>query len=83
MLQLQLNALTRKLGKKMLAAASIGMDGWIFADLLEHEYMVYVLAHLLSATDSATGTRSRRWEAGRRSRLRQNTRSRTPPSHRL
>ncbi|GAA6003168.1 hypothetical protein JCM10207_001782 [Rhodosporidiobolus poonsookiae] len=37
---LKLNNLTRKLGKKFFAAGSIGMDGWMFADLLEHEYIV-------------------------------------------
>ncbi|KAK4701636.1 ubiquitin-like 1-activating enzyme E1 A, partial [Phenoliferia sp. Uapishka_3] len=37
---LKVNALTRKLGKKLFAASSIGMDGWIFADLLEHDYMI-------------------------------------------
>ncbi|KAL8280510.1 hypothetical protein RQP46_007158 [Phenoliferia psychrophenolica] len=36
----RLNELTRRLGKKLFAASSVGMDGWIFADLLEHEYMV-------------------------------------------
>mgnify|MGYP001579524579 CR=1 len=41
MLQLRVNELTRKLGKKLFAAASVGMDGWIFTDLLEHEYMMY------------------------------------------
>lgn len=38
--QIRLNALTRKLGKKLFAAGSLGADGWIFADLLEHEFMV-------------------------------------------
>lgn len=34
------NALTRSLGKKLYAASSVGIDGWIFADLLTHEYIV-------------------------------------------
>ena len=40
--QVELNRLTRSLGKKLFAAASVGMDGWIFADLLDHEYMALV-----------------------------------------
>lgn len=38
--QLSLNALTRKLGKRLFAAGSIGLDGWMFADLLSHDYVV-------------------------------------------
>lgn len=41
-IQLRMNALTRKLGKKLFAASSIGIDGWIFADLFEHEFVVCV-----------------------------------------
>ncbi|GAA6056652.1 hypothetical protein JCM3770_006329 [Rhodotorula araucariae] len=37
---LRVNELTRKLGKKFFAAASVGLDGWMFADLLEHEYII-------------------------------------------
>jgi ubiquitin-like 1-activating enzyme E1 A len=37
--QLRTNALTRKLSKKLYAASSLGMDGWIFADLLQHEFV--------------------------------------------
>ncbi|BGP47576.1 E1 ubiquitin-activating protein aos1 [Rhodotorula kratochvilovae] len=37
---LRVNDLTRKLGKKFIAAASVGLDGWMFADLLEHEYIL-------------------------------------------
>lgn len=37
--QLQVNALTRKLNKKLYVAASVGIDGWMFADLLEHEFL--------------------------------------------
>ncbi|KAM0751876.1 hypothetical protein T439DRAFT_325070 [Meredithblackwellia eburnea MCA 4105] len=37
---IELNKRTRKLNKKLFAASSIGMDGWIFADLLDHEFVV-------------------------------------------
>jgi len=37
---LRVNDLTRKLGKKLFAAASVGLDGWMFADLLSHEFIV-------------------------------------------
>ncbi|KAL7337037.1 hypothetical protein BJY59DRAFT_751387 [Rhodotorula toruloides] len=37
---LKVNDLTRKLGKKFFAAGSVGIDGWMFADLLEHELVV-------------------------------------------
>ncbi|GAA5838218.1 hypothetical protein JCM9279_004160 [Rhodotorula babjevae] len=37
---LRVNDLTRKLGKKLFAAGSVGLDGWMFADLLEHEYII-------------------------------------------
>jgi len=30
------------LGKKLFAAGSVGLDGWMFADLLEHEYIMCV-----------------------------------------
>ncbi|BGP20310.1 hypothetical protein JCM10213_002061 [Rhodosporidiobolus nylandii] len=40
---LKVNDLTRKLGKKLFAAGSVGIDGWMFADLLEHEFVVDVL----------------------------------------
>ncbi|GAA5959120.1 hypothetical protein JCM21900_002564 [Sporobolomyces salmonicolor] len=36
----KVNALTRKLGKKLFAASSMGIHGWVFADLLEHEFVV-------------------------------------------
>ncbi|CEQ42543.1 SPOSA6832_04364 [Sporobolomyces salmonicolor] len=36
----KVNALTRKLGKKLFAASSTGIHGWVFADLLEHEFIV-------------------------------------------
>ncbi|GAA5834452.1 hypothetical protein JCM11251_007012 [Rhodosporidiobolus azoricus] len=39
---LKVNDLTRKLGKKFFAAGSLGIDGWMFADLLEHEFIVDV-----------------------------------------
>ncbi|GAA6038835.1 hypothetical protein JCM8097_002919 [Rhodosporidiobolus ruineniae] len=39
---LVVNDLTRKLGKKFFAAGSIGIDGWMFADLLDHEFIVDV-----------------------------------------
>ena len=42
--QLRVNTLTRKLRKKLFAAASIGMDGWIFVDLLNHEYIALVFS---------------------------------------
>ncbi|GAA5972840.1 hypothetical protein JCM8115_005976 [Rhodotorula mucilaginosa] len=37
---LAVNEQTRRLGKKFMAAASVGMDGWMFADLLSHEFIV-------------------------------------------
>ncbi|GJN88880.1 hypothetical protein Rhopal_001851-T1 [Rhodotorula paludigena] len=37
---LKVNDLTRKHGIKFFAAASVGLDGWMFADLLEHEYII-------------------------------------------
>ncbi|GAA5884391.1 hypothetical protein JCM3774_002356 [Rhodotorula dairenensis] len=37
---LAVNDITRRLGKKFVAAASVGMDGWMFADLLSHEFVV-------------------------------------------
>lgn len=43
-LQLKVNDLTRKLGKKLFAAGSVGIDGWMFADLLEHEFVVCVFS---------------------------------------
>jgi ubiquitin-like 1-activating enzyme E1 A len=39
-MQSKVNNITRRLGKKLFAASSSGMDGWIFADLLSHEYMM-------------------------------------------
>ncbi|KAK4051645.1 E1 ubiquitin-activating protein aos1 [Microbotryomycetes sp. JL201] len=40
---LRVNKLTRKLGKKLYVVSSVGMDGWIFADLLEHEFVTDIL----------------------------------------
>jgi ubiquitin-like 1-activating enzyme E1 A len=40
--QLAVNEQTRRLGKKFMAAASVGMDGWMFADLLSHDFIVCV-----------------------------------------
>ncbi|BGP24150.1 SUMO-activating enzyme subunit 1 [Rhodotorula toruloides] len=37
---LKVNDLTRQLGKKFFASGSVGIDGWMFADLLEHEFVV-------------------------------------------
>ncbi|GAA5870664.1 hypothetical protein JCM8547_005024 [Rhodosporidiobolus lusitaniae] len=39
---LKVNDLTRELGKKFFAAGSVGIDGWMFADLLDHEFVVDV-----------------------------------------
>jgi ubiquitin-like 1-activating enzyme E1 A len=41
---LTVNELTRNLSKKLFAASSMGIDGWIFADLLEHSFMMYALS---------------------------------------
>ncbi|GAA5982731.1 hypothetical protein JCM11641_007770 [Rhodosporidiobolus odoratus] len=49
---LKVNDLTRKLGKKMFAAGSVGVDGWMFADLLEHDFVVDV-QKILSAGETA------------------------------
>jgi len=38
--QVAFNERTRKLGKKLFAASSLGLDGWVFADLLDHEYII-------------------------------------------
>ncbi|KAI5481003.1 SUMO-activating enzyme subunit 1 [Pseudohyphozyma bogoriensis] len=37
---LKINETTRRLSKKLFAASSVGLDGWIFADLLDHDYVV-------------------------------------------
>ncbi|GAA5875169.1 hypothetical protein JCM16303_005032 [Sporobolomyces ruberrimus] len=37
---LDLNTLTRKLGKKFFAARSVGIHGWVFADLLQHDFVI-------------------------------------------
>ncbi|KAK4056467.1 E1 ubiquitin-activating protein aos1 [Microbotryomycetes sp. JL221] len=37
---LRVNELTRRLGKKLYVVSSIGMDGWIFADLLQHSFII-------------------------------------------
>ncbi|KDE04732.1 hypothetical protein MVLG_04871 [Microbotryum lychnidis-dioicae p1A1 Lamole] len=42
----RVNESTRRLGKKLYAASSVGIDGWIFADLLEHEFVVDVIKSL-------------------------------------
>ncbi|SCZ97930.1 BZ3500_MvSof-1268-A1-R1_Chr3-3g06463 [Microbotryum saponariae] len=42
----RVNTSTRRLGKKLYAASSVGIDGWIFADLLEHEFVVDVIKSL-------------------------------------
>ncbi|SCV74739.1 BQ2448_7768 [Microbotryum intermedium] len=44
--QQRVNASTRRLGKKLYAASSVGIDGWIFADLLHHEFVVDVIKSL-------------------------------------
>ncbi|GAA6009755.1 hypothetical protein JCM11491_001087 [Sporobolomyces phaffii] len=37
---MELNSKTRKLGKKFFAAHSVGIHGWIFADLLQHDFII-------------------------------------------
>ncbi|GAA6059903.1 hypothetical protein JCM10212_005286 [Sporobolomyces blumeae] len=37
---LKMNELTRKLGKKFFAASSVGIHGWVFADLLSHDFVI-------------------------------------------
>ncbi|BGP53900.1 E1 ubiquitin-activating protein aos1 [Rhodotorula sphaerocarpa] len=37
---LAVNDVTRRLGKKLFAAGSMGLDGWMFADLLAHDFIV-------------------------------------------
>jgi hypothetical protein len=39
-LQMKINQLTRKLGKKFFAASSVGIHGWVFADLLQHDFVM-------------------------------------------
>ncbi|GAA5930472.1 uncharacterized protein JCM15063_004814 [Sporobolomyces koalae] len=36
----RVNNLTRKLNKKFFAASSIGIHGWVFADLLQHDFII-------------------------------------------
>ncbi|GAA5845811.1 hypothetical protein JCM3766R1_000323 [Sporobolomyces carnicolor] len=36
----RVNALCRKLSKKFFAAASVGIHGWVFADLLQHDFVI-------------------------------------------
>lgn len=38
--QQRMNDLCRKLGKKFYASGSFGLNGYIFADLLEHEWLM-------------------------------------------
>jgi ubiquitin-like 1-activating enzyme E1 A len=64
--QRKFDEVTRRCGVKMIAAASVGIDGWMFTDLLEHEFMVYVspspsssVLRLMGFLE-LVGTRSRR-----------------------
>ncbi|GAA5915836.1 hypothetical protein JCM6882_006815 [Rhodosporidiobolus microsporus] len=55
---LKVNDLTRKLGKKLFAAGSLGVDGWMFADLLEHEFVVDVHKSLQHGETTVVPTKS-------------------------
>ncbi|GAA5995107.1 hypothetical protein JCM5350_003272 [Sporobolomyces pararoseus] len=37
---MRMNELTRKLGKKFFASSSVGIHGWVFADLLQHDFII-------------------------------------------
>ncbi|GAA5968714.1 hypothetical protein JCM3765_003421 [Sporobolomyces pararoseus] len=38
--KMKMNQVTRKLGKKFFASSSIGIHGWVFADLLKHDFII-------------------------------------------
>ncbi|KAM0789682.1 hypothetical protein ACM66B_006544 [Microbotryomycetes sp. NB124-2] len=58
---LRMNKLTRKLEKKLYAVASIGMDGWIFADLLDHEFVIDIVK--TTSTGESTTTPQKQTQA--------------------
>ena len=50
--QTRTNDLCRKLGKKFYACGSYGLHGYIFADLLEHEWIMCVSLYLFDSLPS-------------------------------